>query len=131
MLKDNHIWSVGSITNAVVKAKSVAGFSTKIEVECQSIEEAKEAAEAGADIVMLDNFSCTALKEAAQIIKTTYPTLLIEASGGITEETMHEYMHPCIDIISRGSLTQGYPCIDFSLKVTSGATNPNGLGVLL
>ena len=126
MLKDNHIWSGGSITNAVNKAKSVAGFASKIEVECQSIAEALEAAEAGADIVMLDNFSCDELKEAAQHVKLKFPAVLIEASGGITESNMHEYMHPSIDIISRGSLTQGYPCIDFSLKVTSGASNPNG-----
>ena len=126
MLKDNHIWSVGSITNAVNKAKSVAGFASKIEVECQNVAEALEAVEAGADIVMLDNLSCEELKEAAQHIKSRFPLILIEASGGITEANMHEYMHPSIDIISRGSLTQGYPCIDFSMKVTSGATNPNG-----
>ena len=57
MLKDNHIWSAGSITNAVNKARSAAGFSMKIEVECQSLNEGLEAAEAGADIVMLDNFT--------------------------------------------------------------------------
>ena len=57
MLKDNHIWSAGSITNAVNKARSAAGFSIKIEVECQSLSEGLEAAEAGADIVMLDNFT--------------------------------------------------------------------------
>lgn len=117
MLKDNHIWSVGSISQAVLKAKSVAGFSTKIEVECQSVEEAIEAAEAGADIVMLDNFAGESLGSAAEQVKAQFPNVLIEASGGITEETMHEYMFPCVDIISRGSLTQGYPTIDFSLKI--------------
>lgn len=83
MLKDNHIWSVGSITNAVHKAKQAAGFSSKIEVECQSVAEAMEAATAGADIVMLDNFSGEKLRSAAETIKRTFPSILIEASGVI------------------------------------------------
>mmetsp|Transcript_26345 Transcript_26345/g.26589 ORF Transcript_26345/g.26589 Transcript_26345/m.26589 type:complete len:259 (+) Transcript_26345:82-858(+) len=81
MLKDNHIWSAGNITNAVKLARKAAGFSMKIEVECQSVEEAKEAALAGADIVMLDNFTGERLKEGAAELKSLYPTLLIEASG--------------------------------------------------
>ena len=117
MLKDNHIWSCGSITNAVKKAKSAAGFSMKIEVECQSLEEALEACSAGSDIVMLDNMNADVLKEAAKQIKEQFPHVLIEASGGITEHTMAHYMCPQVDIISRGALTQGYPCLDFSLKI--------------
>jgi nicotinate-nucleotide pyrophosphorylase (carboxylating) len=117
MLKDNHIWSAGSITNAVVKARSAAGFSSKIEVECQSVEEAAEAAAAGADIVMLDNFTCDTIKAAADRVKAQFPHVLVEASGGITDETMQYYMHASVDIISRGSFTQGYACLDFSLKI--------------
>lgn len=117
MLKDNHIWSCGSITAAVKKAKSVAGFSIKVEVECQNLAEAIEAAEAGADIVMLDNQSPQKLKEDAAQLKQRFTALLVEASGGILEESMHQYMSEHVDIISRGTLTQGYPCIDFSLKV--------------
>jgi len=117
MLKDNHIWSCGSITNAVKKAKSAAGFSMKIEVECQSLAEALEACSAGSDIVMLDNMEADVLKEAAKQIKELYPHVLIEASGGITKDTMSKYMSPQVDIISRGALTQGYPCLDFSLKI--------------
>jgi nicotinate-nucleotide pyrophosphorylase (carboxylating) len=81
MLKDNHIWSAGSITAAVKKARQAAGFSMKIEVECQSVAEAKEAASAGADIVMLDNFGHDTIGPAAAEIKTTYPSVLVEASG--------------------------------------------------
>lgn len=100
MLKDNHIWSCGSITNAVKKAKTAAGFSCKIEVwwlkvylvfqiwidfrlqvECQSIEEALEAASAGAEIVMLDNFTADTIQSAAKEIKISFPQVLIEASG--------------------------------------------------
>lgn len=81
MLKDNHIWSCGSITNAVIKARSVAGFSIKIEVECQNLEEGLEAAHAGADIVMLDNHTAEQIAPAAKKIKELYPSVLIEASG--------------------------------------------------
>lgn len=117
MLKDNHIWSAGNITAAICNARKAAGFSMKIEVECQSLDEAREAALAGADIVMLDNFSGDRLKAAAEEIKKAFPTLLVEASGGITLDNMHQYMCPYVDIISEGCLTQGYPCHDFSLKI--------------
>merc|ERR1712032_1512418 len=88
MLKDNHIWAAGSITKAVQLARKAAGFSQKIEVECQSLEEAMEASSAGADIVMLDNFEPNQLKQDAATLKEKYPYVLIEASGGITTETM-------------------------------------------
>jgi nicotinate-nucleotide pyrophosphorylase (carboxylating) len=117
MLKDNHIVAAGSITTAVTMARAAAGFSQKIEVECQSLDEALEAAAAGADIVMLDNFAPTALKVAAAAFKTVYPQVLVEASGGITAETLGDYICDHVDIISLGRLTQGYGCIDYSLKI--------------
>eukprot|EP00596_Hydrurales_sp_CCMP1899_P001040 CAMPEP_0119037968 /NCGR_PEP_ID=MMETSP1177-20130426/6566_1 /TAXON_ID=2985 /ORGANISM="Ochromonas sp, Strain CCMP1899" /LENGTH=289 /DNA_ID=CAMNT_0006999881 /DNA_START=106 /DNA_END=975 /DNA_ORIENTATION=- len=117
MLKDNHIWSAGSIPLAVQKARLAAGFSMKIEVECQSVAEALEACGAGADIVMLDNFTPETIGAAAAEVKAVYPHILVEASGGILEDKMHLYMHDSVDIISRGSLTQGYECIDYSLKI--------------
>jgi nicotinate-nucleotide pyrophosphorylase (carboxylating) len=117
MLKDNHIWSCGSIREAVKIARKAAGFSQKIEVECQSLEEAMEAAEAGADIVMLDNFEPGQLQRDAETFKSNFPHVLVEASGGITTETMPDYLSPHVDIISQGKLTQGYPCVDFSLKI--------------
>ena len=118
MLKDNHIWAAGSITKAVKLARQAAGFSEKIEVECQSKEEALEAARAGADIVMLDNFEPTKLKEDAKSLKEEFPHLLIEASGGITVETMADYLSEHVDILSQGKLTQGYSCLDYSLKIS-------------
>ena len=90
MLKDNHIWSAGSITMAVQRARQAAGFSQKIEVECQSKQEAVEAAKAGADIVMLDNFAPQQLKADAKALKQEFPHLLIEASGGMYTRT------PCL-----------------------------------
>ncbi|KAJ1667226.1 nicotinate-nucleotide diphosphorylase (carboxylating) [Coemansia sp. RSA 1813] len=122
MLKDNHIWATGSITSAVEKARSVAGFSIKIEVECQSEEEALEAIAAGADIVMLDNFAPELMVTAATSLKAhclaNHKTVLIEASGGINEENAARFMAPTIDIISFGAMTQGVPHVDFSLKIS-------------
>ena len=117
MLKDNHIWSAGSITQAVTLARRAAGFSQKIEVECQTKEQAREAARAGADICMLDNFAPEQLKADARDLKAEFPHLLIEASGGITVDTMAEYLSEHVDILSQGKLTQGYSCLDFSLKI--------------
>lgn len=118
MLKDNHIWSHdGCITSAVQLARRAAGFSQKIEVECQSIDEALEAAQAGADIVMLDNFSPEQLRKDAETFKEQFPNVLVEASGGITTETMPDYLCKHVDIVSQGKLTQGYSCVDFSLKI--------------
>ncbi|CAB9496313.1 nucleotide pyrophosphorylase [Seminavis robusta] len=117
MLKDNHIWSAGSITKAVTLARKAAGFSQKIEVECQSLDEALEAAKAGADIVMLDNFQPEQLKKDAATIKQQFPHLIIEASGGITTDTMPDYLCDSVDVVSQGKLTQGYSCVDYSLKI--------------
>ncbi|PVU90873.1 hypothetical protein BB561_004675 [Smittium simulii] len=111
MLKDNHVWSTGSISGAVAAARKVAGFSVKIEVECQSIEDANEAIAAGADIVMLDNFTPQAFKTDAKHLKQKWKaqgrTVLVEASGGITEDTIQEYFCDSLDIVSLGSVTQG------------------------
>ncbi len=117
MLKDNHIWSAGSITMAVQLARKAAGFSQKIEVECQNLGEALEAAEAGADIVMLDNFAPDQLKNDAKAFKEKFPHVLVEASGGITTETMPQFLSEHVDIVSQGKLTQGYACLDLSLKI--------------
>jgi nicotinate-nucleotide pyrophosphorylase (carboxylating) len=117
MLKDNHIVAAGSISAAVHCARRVAGFSQKIEVECQSLEEANEAAAAGADIVMLDNFEPKDLQASARIFKQDFPHVVVEASGGITKHTLKDYVCESVDIISLGKLTQGYECIDYSLKI--------------
>jgi len=118
MLKDNHIWSHGSITNAVKQARAVCGFALKIEVECGTPEEAEEAIAAGADIVMLDNFEPAELAEAAGKLKDAHPHVIIEGSGGITEESIGSYMCPGVDVLSTSSIHQGTAHIDFSLKIT-------------
>lgn len=96
MLKDNHIWSQGSIKKAFERARKI-GFSLKIEVECLSEQEADEAIEAGADIIMLDNMKGDSLKQTAKALKQRWAekrTFLIESSGGISEENIVEYFSP-------------------------------------
>lgn len=120
MLKDNHVWSTGSITNAVKAARRIAGFSTKIEVEVGSEEEANEAIEAGADVIMLDNFKGSELQAAALSIKQKWAgkkQFLLECSGGLTKNNIKEYLTNEIDVYSTSSIHQGVPIIDFSLKI--------------
>src|SRR5690606_37024463 len=99
MLKDNHVWSTGSITAAVQKAKLAGGFSLKIEVECQSEAEADEAIAAGADIVMLDNFEGDVLKYVVVSIKVKLSAkgreVLVEFGGGVTEQNIGQYFCDC------------------------------------
>ena len=117
MLKDNHIWSMGSITSAVKRTRDIGGFSTKIEVECRTIDEAIEAAKSGADIAMLDNWSPDSAKTAAKQLKKDFPNLTIECSGGIRRDNCQLYFSDDIDVVSMSSTTQGYSVVDFSLKV--------------
>lgn len=124
MLKDNHIWSVGGVAKAVAMARQAGGFSIKIEVECRSIAEAREAATAGADIVMLDNFEPSALAKASETLKSSFPNLTIEASGGIRRETLAQFCLPTVDVVSMGSLTQGYSVVNFSLKICREGRDP-------
>ncbi len=81
-------------------AKEIAGFSLKMEVECRSLEEALEACQHGADIVMLDNMTIEQLKVCAAHIKKQYPRVLVEASGGITPETITAYFIPGYALVS-------------------------------
>lgn len=131
MLKDNHIWSAGSVRSAVEKARKVAGFSIKIEVECRTLSEATEAAEAGAEIVMLDNFDPEALALASQMLKDKFPHLTIEASGGIRKDTLSQFCLPSVDVVSLSTTTQGYSTVNFSLKLCVEGHNPHNPKVTL
>eukprot|EP00294_Goniomonas_avonlea_P001859 CAMPEP_0114562562 /NCGR_PEP_ID=MMETSP0114-20121206/12599_1 /TAXON_ID=31324 /ORGANISM="Goniomonas sp, Strain m" /LENGTH=289 /DNA_ID=CAMNT_0001748263 /DNA_START=54 /DNA_END=923 /DNA_ORIENTATION=+ len=122
MLKDNHIAIAGSITRAVKEAKSVGGFALKVEVECQNEEEAVEAASAGADVVMLDNFTAENLKASSARLKQQFPHLLIEGSGGIRFHTVADFFGPGVDILSVGALSQSLDPVDLSLKITASQT---------
>jgi nicotinate-nucleotide pyrophosphorylase (carboxylating) len=120
MLKDNHIWARGSITEAVKEARHVGGFALKIEVECGNEKEAEEAIKAGADIIMLDNFNGGGIHACAKSLKQKWLgkyRFLIEGSGGLTLENCAGFMSEDVDILSFGSITQSVGHIDFSLKI--------------
>ena len=119
LIKDNHIKIAGGIKEAIRRARLVASFSKKIEVEAQTREEALEAARSGADIIMLDNMT---LKEAEQTIRTLEAEglremVIIEMSGGINETNLLEYARLKPDVISLGSLTHSVRAVDISLEV--------------
>ncbi|KAK3168083.1 hypothetical protein OEA41_004529 [Lepraria neglecta] len=120
MLKDNHVKAAGSITRAVKAAKAAGGMAIKVEVECQIEEEADEAINAGADIVMLDNFTGEGVKVAARSLKERWRgkrEFLLEVSGGLTEANVKEFVCKDVDVISTSSIHQGVPHVDFSLKI--------------
>lgn len=152
MLKDNHVWAcannassssgskpagvkdgdesaiAAAIPQAVQAAKSVGGFATKVEVECRSLDEANAAIGAGADVIMLDNFSPEGVRDAARQLKEKWRqpasgsassrSFLIEVSGGLNESNAALYACPDVDILSTSSIHQGTGIVDFSLKVS-------------
>lgn len=121
MLKDNHITSTGSITKAVQSARKVCGFAVKVEVEVSTEADAKEAIEAGADVIMLDNFQGAELQQVAQNLKNHYQgsnkSFLLECSGGLTLQNLSSYLCNDVDIYSTSSVHQGTGIVDFSLKI--------------
>ena len=118
MIKDNHLSIVGSVEEAVKRAKAHASFTKKIEVEVTSTKDAVKAAKAGADIVMLDNFSPKQAKDASQTLrKAGFSNVLLEISGGITSENLLEYAAAQVDIISLGELTHTVKALDISLEI--------------
>jgi nicotinate-nucleotide pyrophosphorylase (carboxylating) len=121
LVKDNHVAIAGSVENAVKKAKQNAPFSKKIEAEVTSAADALKASAAGADIVMLDNFSPKQVKEAVEALKKAgfFGNVMLEVSGGITEQNLLEYASAQVDIISMGALTHSVKALDISLEVAA------------
>ena len=113
MLKDNHIGAAGSVAKAVKMAKEYAPFVRKIEVEVENLDMVKEAVEAGADIIMLDNMTTEEMKEAIKIIDGRAET---ECSGNVTKENISRLTELGVDYISSGALTHSAPILDISLK---------------
>ncbi len=113
MLKDNHIGAAGSITKAVKMAKEYASFVHKIEVEVENLDMVREAVEAGADIIMLDNMSPEQMREAIKIIDGR---ALTECSGNVTKENIQKMIDVGVDYVSSGALTHSAPIMDISLK---------------
>lgn len=113
LLKDNHIGAAGSITNAVRMAKEYAPFVRKIEVEVETLDQVKEAVEAGADIIMLDNMTTDQMKAAIDLIDGRAET---ECSGNVTKENIERLISLGVDYISSGALTHSSPIMDISMK---------------
>ena len=116
LIKDNHIKAAGSIREAVARARRYAPHTLKIEVEVESLSELKEAIEAGADIIMLDNMPPDKIVEARKIAGAK---VILEASGGINEKNILDYAKTGVDIISLGALTHSVKALDISLDLKS------------
>ena len=113
LLKDNHIGAAGSVAKAVAMAKEYAPFVRKIEIEVETMEQVKEAVEAGADIIMHDNMTPEMMKESVEIIEGRAQT---ECSGNITKENIAKILETGVDFVSSGALTHSAPILDISMK---------------
>ncbi|KHS72955.1 nicotinate-nucleotide pyrophosphorylase [Pectobacterium brasiliense] len=112
LIKENHIIAAGSIKNAVEKAQSLRS-DVPVEVEVESLNELQQALEAGADIIMLDNFSLDNIREA---VNTTQGRALLEISGNVTLDTLRDYAETGVDYISVGALTKHVQALDLSMR---------------
>ncbi len=119
LIKDNHIVIAGSLEEAMKRARRNASFSKKIEVEVTSSTDALLAAELGADIVMLDNFSPAKIKKAVALLEKNgfAGKVILEASGGITSENLLDYAAAGVDLLSLGELTHSVNSLDISLEI--------------
>jgi nicotinate-nucleotide pyrophosphorylase (carboxylating) len=115
MIKDNHISVCGGVAAAVARAKAAAPVLTKVEVECDRLDQVREAVEAGADMLLLDNMTTDMLREAVAIVAGRIP---VEASGGVNLDTIRGIAETGVDFISVGRITQGAPAVDIGLDAT-------------
>lgn len=113
LLKDNHIGAAGSVKKAIEMAKTYAPFVRKIEIETENMQMVKDAVEAGADIIMLDNMTPAEMKRAVEFINGRAET---ECSGNITKENIESIKETGVDYVSSGALTHSAPILDISLK---------------
>ncbi|WP_297126821.1 carboxylating nicotinate-nucleotide diphosphorylase [uncultured Eubacterium sp.] len=113
LLKDNHIGAAGSVTKAIEMAKAYAPFVRKIEIETETLEQVKEALDAGADIIMLDNMDNDTMRKAVEMIGNKAQT---ECSGNVTKERLKEIAEIGVDFVSCGALTHSAMIMDVSLK---------------
>ena len=113
LLKDNHIGAAGSVAKAIEMAKEYCPFVRKIEIEVENLDMVKEAADAGADIIMLDNMTPNTMRQAVQLIDGRAQT---ECSGNITKENIARIREIGVDFVSSGALTHSAPILDISMK---------------
>ena len=114
MIKDNHIKYAGSLTKAVEKLRQHISHAHKIEVECDTIEQVKEAIKCGADIIMLDNMSLEQMKECVELINGK---AIVEASGNVNLKTVHDIASTGVDIISSSAIVAKAPTLDLGLDM--------------
>ena len=114
MLKDNHLAAVGGLTEAVKRIKAQIGHMMKIEVECETIDQVKEAISCGVDVIMLDNMGLEEMRKAVLYIDKR---AIVEASGGMSVERLREVAETGVDLISIGALTHSVQALDFSLDL--------------
>lgn len=119
IIKDNHLAVVGDISQTIEKVRNAVSFSKKIEIEVSRADDALKAAKAGVDIIMLDNLSPREIKETIALLKKEgfRDKVLIEASGGITEQNILEFAATDVDILSLGELTDSVKALDLSLEI--------------
>lgn len=120
LIKDNHLAMAGSVADAVRRAREAAGHLHKIEVEVVMLEQVKEALDAKADILLLDNMAPEMIRQAVQIVSEREPDdrrTLLEASGGINLSNVRQYAEAGVDLISIGALTHSAPSVDISFKI--------------
>lgn len=119
LIKDNHLALVGSVAEAVKKARQHASFTKKIEVEADTLEQAVEAAQCGADIVLLDNMTIDQIKNVLKVLKDKglRRNVLIEVSGSINQDNIRGYAKTGVDVISTGYITHSAQSLDLSLEV--------------
>ena len=117
MLKDTHLATFKSIKEAIHIARKSIPFTTKIEVECENLNQAKEAMEAGADIIMCDNMEFEEIKKVVEYRNKNYKRVLLEASGNITLENIKEYENLGVDAVSSGAIIHQATFKDFSMKI--------------
>lgn len=113
LLKDNHIGAAGGVARAVAMARAYAPFVRKIEIEVENLDQTREAVEAGADIIMLDNMSDADMRAAVQLIAGRAQT---ECSGNVTKENIARLKDIGVDFVSSGALTHSAPILDLSMK---------------
>lgn len=117
MIKDNHIKGAGGITEAVQRARAVIPHTMTIEVETENLEQVREALQAGADIIMLDNMHPDRMREAVALIREQAPHVKVEASGNVSLNTIRGIAESGVDVISVGRLTYSFESLDISLDL--------------
>jgi nicotinate-nucleotide pyrophosphorylase (carboxylating) len=117
MLKDTHLKTIDNLEKFMRAVRAKIPFTSKVEIECETVEMVKEAMRVGADIIMCDNMSNESIKEVVEFRDKNYPHILLEASGNVSLDTIEEIAKTGVDAISSGSLIHQANWIDFSMKI--------------